>query len=144
MSFLFQACCADDQILTWCLKALYGYRHAREGSVVIQAGYLGVLGHRDYVGLLETCRYYRLGQGQVENVSEDTCQLVCECSEYTSWLLVWPCSLVNVDRFMVHWDAIGIINICNKRSLFHSCNYRLQLHGVIGVTMNNGYWKCTT
>ena len=33
------------------------------------------LGHRDYGGLLETCRYYRLNQGEVENVSEDTCQL---------------------------------------------------------------------
>ena len=27
----------------------------------------------------------RLGQGEVENVSEDTCQLVNGCSEYTSW-----------------------------------------------------------
>jgi hypothetical protein len=40
------------------------------------AGYHGILGHRDYGGLLETCRYYRLGRGEVENVSEETCHLV--------------------------------------------------------------------
>ena len=43
------------------------------------------LGHGDYGGLLETSRYYRLVQGEVENVSEDTCQLFCACFEYTSW-----------------------------------------------------------
>ena len=37
------------------------------------------------VGLLETCMYYILSQGEVENVSEDTCQLVRACSEYPSW-----------------------------------------------------------
>jgi hypothetical protein len=42
------------------------------------------LGHKDYGGLLETCRYYRLDQGEVENIREDTCQLVCACFEYTS------------------------------------------------------------
>ena len=36
--------------------------------IVIKTGYLGVLGH--YGGLLETCRYYRLGQGEVKNVIE--------------------------------------------------------------------------
>ena len=66
-------------------KALHGYRCECYGYIVIQAGYLGVLGHRDEGGLLETCCYSRLGQGQVENVSEDTCQLVSACSEYTSW-----------------------------------------------------------
>jgi hypothetical protein len=45
-------------------------------------GYLGVLGHRDYGGLLETCKYYRLGHAEVENVSEDTCQMFSTCSEY--------------------------------------------------------------
>jgi hypothetical protein len=35
--------------------------------------------------LLETCRFYRLGQGEVENVSEDNCHLVRACSEYTPW-----------------------------------------------------------
>jgi hypothetical protein len=49
-----------------------------------KAFYLGVPGDRDYGGLLETCRYYKLGQGEVENDSEDTCQLVSACSEYTS------------------------------------------------------------
>ena len=43
---------------------------------VIYAGYLRFLGDRDYGGLLETFRNYRLGQGEAENVSEDTCQLV--------------------------------------------------------------------
>ncbi|MEW3450088.1 hypothetical protein QOZ67_30985, partial [Pseudomonas aeruginosa] len=57
-------------------KALYGYRRECYGAVVIKAGYLHFLGHRDYGGLLETCRYYRIGQGEVENVSEDTYQLV--------------------------------------------------------------------
>ena len=42
---------------------------------------------------------YRLSQGQVGNVNEDTCQLVSACSEYTSWLSVFPCGLVNVDLF---------------------------------------------
>ena len=41
----------------------------------------------------------RLGQGEVENVSEDTCQLVSACSQYTSWYSIWPCGLVNVDLF---------------------------------------------
>ena len=63
-------------------KALHGYRRECYGSVVIKAGYLSVLGHRDYGGLLETCCYYRLSQGQVENVSEDSCQLVSACLEY--------------------------------------------------------------
>ena len=46
---------------------------------------VNVLGHRHYGGLLKTCWYYRLGQGEVENVSEDACQLVSACSQYTSW-----------------------------------------------------------
>jgi hypothetical protein len=33
-------------------KALHGYRRECYGSVVIQADYLSVLGHRDYGGLL--------------------------------------------------------------------------------------------
>ena len=37
-----------------------------------QGLWLRFLGHKDYGGLLETCRHYRLGQGEVENVSEDT------------------------------------------------------------------------
>jgi hypothetical protein len=53
--------------------------------LVIYVGYVGVLGHRNYGGLLETCRYFRLGQELVENVIEDTCQLISACSEYTSW-----------------------------------------------------------
>jgi hypothetical protein len=40
--------------------------------VLMCAGYHDVLGHQDYGGLLETGRYYRLGQGEVENVSEYT------------------------------------------------------------------------
>ena len=52
-------------------------------SVVIKAGYLSVLGHRDYGDQLKTCWYYRLGQGEIENVSEDSCQLVSACSQYT-------------------------------------------------------------
>ena len=52
-------------------KALHGYRCECNRAIVIYTGYLGVLGHRDYGGLLETCRYYRLGQGEVENISED-------------------------------------------------------------------------
>ena len=60
-------------------KALHGYGRECYGSVVIEAGYLSVLGHRDYGGLLESCRYYRLGQGHDENISEDTCQLVSTC-----------------------------------------------------------------
>ena len=66
-------------------KALHGYRRECYGAVVIYAGYLGILGHRDYGCLHETCRYYRLGQGEVENVSEDTCQLISTCVEYASW-----------------------------------------------------------
>jgi hypothetical protein len=31
--------------------------------IVIQTVYLCILGHRDFGGLLETCRYYRLGEG---------------------------------------------------------------------------------
>ena len=42
----------------------------------IYVGCLCVLGHRDYGGLLETSWYYRLNQGHIENVSEDTYQLV--------------------------------------------------------------------
>ena len=42
-------------------------------------------GHKDYDGLLETCVYYRLGQGEVENVSEHTCQLVSTFSKYVDW-----------------------------------------------------------
>ena len=44
-------------------------------------------------------RYYRLSQGEVENVSEDTCPLLSACSEYASSLSVWPYSLVKVDLF---------------------------------------------
>ena len=47
-----------------------------------------VLGHKDYGGLLETCRYYRLGQREVVNVSEDTCQLVRACAEPAACLKV--------------------------------------------------------
>ena len=47
-------------------------------------------------GLLETRRYYRLGQGEVQNVSEDTCQLVSTFSEYG---LVIHLALVNVNLF---------------------------------------------
>ena len=36
-------------------------------------------------GQLETRMFDRLGQGEVENVSEDTCQLIHACFEYTSW-----------------------------------------------------------
>ena len=67
-----------------------------QGSVVIEAGYLSVLGHRDYGGLFETCWYYRLSQRQVENISEYTCHLLSACSEYTSRKSV---GLVNVDLF---------------------------------------------
>ena len=35
----------------------------------LMAGYLRFLGQRDYGGLLETCKYYRLSQGEVDNVS---------------------------------------------------------------------------
>jgi hypothetical protein len=32
--------------------------------IVIYTGYLGILGHRDYGGLLDTCWYYRqMGRG---------------------------------------------------------------------------------
>ena len=55
-------------------KALHGYRCECYRQVVIQAGYLSVLGHRDNGGLLENVWYYRLRQGEVENVSEDTSQ----------------------------------------------------------------------
>ena len=41
-------------------KALHDYRREFYGSVVIEAGYLSVLGKRDYGSLLETCWYYRL------------------------------------------------------------------------------------
>jgi hypothetical protein len=42
----------------------------RRVDIEIQAGYLSFFGgHKDYGGLLETCRYYRLGQGEVENVN---------------------------------------------------------------------------
>ena len=58
-------------------KALHGFRCECYGSVVIYAGYLG--------GLLKTFWYYRLGQGEVENVSEDTWHLVSACSQDTSW-----------------------------------------------------------
>ena len=57
-------------------EAFHGNRCERYVAKVIQTGYLGVLGHRYYGGLLETRRCYRLGQREVENVSEDTCQLV--------------------------------------------------------------------
>jgi hypothetical protein len=65
-------------------KELNGYRRECYGSVVIQAGYFSVIGHMDYGGMLETCLYYRLRLGEVENVSEDNCQLVSACSEYMS------------------------------------------------------------
>jgi hypothetical protein len=55
------------------------------GTMVVCLKHVGIVGPRDYGGLLETCCYYRLRQGEVENVSEDTCQLVSACSEYTSW-----------------------------------------------------------
>ena len=50
-------------------------------------GYLGVIGHRDYGGLLETCRYYRLVRGEVENAYDcDTasqhCPFVVICVMY--------------------------------------------------------------
>ena len=56
---------SHDQSFT----ALYVYRRECNGAVIIWAGYLHFLGHRDYGGLLETCRYYRLSQGEFENVS---------------------------------------------------------------------------
>ena len=52
-------------------KEINGYGRECSESVVIWAGCLCVLGHRDYGGLLETCWYYRLNQGHVEDVSED-------------------------------------------------------------------------
>ena len=54
---------------------------------------LSVLGHGDYGGLLEKCWYYILRQGEVENVSEDTCQMVSACSEYMSDIPSGPASL---------------------------------------------------
>jgi hypothetical protein len=51
-------------------KTFNGHRCECYGAIVIYTSYLRVLGHRNYGGLLETCRYYRLGQG--EHVSEDT------------------------------------------------------------------------
>ena len=56
-------------------KALHGYRRECHGALIIWADYLRFLGHRDYGGLLEICRYYRLGQGEVDDVSENICQL---------------------------------------------------------------------
>uniref|UniRef100_A0A4W5PKT1 Chromosome 8 open reading frame 34 n=1 Tax=Hucho hucho TaxID=62062 RepID=A0A4W5PKT1_9TELE len=44
-----------------------------------QACYLSVLEHRDYGGLLETCWYYRLSQGQVENPSPSHSNLSSSC-----------------------------------------------------------------
>ena len=36
--------------------------------------------------VIPTCfKQTRLRQGEVENISENTCQLVSTCSEYTSW-----------------------------------------------------------
>ena len=80
----------DDGVDVIHFKAFHGYRCLCVGAIVIQKSYLGVLGHKDYGGLLETCRHYRLAQGEVENVSENTCQLVNACSEY---------GLVNVKLF---------------------------------------------
>jgi hypothetical protein len=54
------------------MQAFYGYRCECYRAVVILAGYFGVLGHRDYGGLLETCWYYRMGQGEVENLSGES------------------------------------------------------------------------
>ena len=39
--------------------------------IVIESSYLGVPGNRDYGGQFETCWDYRLGQGEIENVSEN-------------------------------------------------------------------------
>ena len=50
-------------------KARHGDRCECYGAVIIYAGYLCFLGHRDYDGLLETCRYYILDQGEFENIS---------------------------------------------------------------------------
>jgi hypothetical protein len=47
-------------------KVLHGFRRECHGAVIIKAGYLYFLGHRDYGGLLKTCRYSRLGQGEVK------------------------------------------------------------------------------
>jgi hypothetical protein len=52
-----------------------------------------------FAGLLKTCWYYKHRQGEFENVSEDTCQLVSACLQYTSWYSIWPCGLGNVDLF---------------------------------------------
>jgi hypothetical protein len=48
---------------------------------VFDKGYLGVLGHRDDGGLLKMSSYYRLGQGEVENASENNRQLVSTYSD---------------------------------------------------------------
>ena len=59
---------------------------ARDMSAMGQQSFTQVtLVHRDYGGLLETCRYYRLDQGEVENVSEGTWLLVSAYSEYVPW-----------------------------------------------------------
>jgi hypothetical protein len=60
-------------------------KHFIATDELIATGYVGVLGHKDYGGLLETCMYYRLGLGEDENISEDICQLVSVCSNYMSW-----------------------------------------------------------
>ena len=72
-------------------KALLGYRHECYRSVVIWAAYLGVLGHRDYGNLIETCWYYRLGQGQVGNFSEDTGQRMLGVHILVIRLALQPC-----------------------------------------------------
>jgi hypothetical protein len=62
-------------------KAFHGYRCECYRAIVIYTGYFGILGYRDYGGLIETCRYYRLGQGEVENVSKDTCTAENGCAD---------------------------------------------------------------
>ncbi|XP_064815323.1 uncharacterized glycosyltransferase RBE_0706-like isoform X1 [Oncorhynchus masou masou] len=39
-----------------------------------------VIANKEYI-----TKYYRLRQGEVENVSEDTCQFIRACLEHTSW-----------------------------------------------------------
>jgi len=48
-------------------------------SVVIEAPDCLLLGNGEYCGGFKACGYYTLLQGQVEDVGEHCCWLVCEC-----------------------------------------------------------------
>ncbi len=103
--------CGWEAVLEMCqdqsLKALHNNGCECYGMVVIQARRGGVFRHWHNGCGLKACWHSCLGVGQVENVCEDPCKLLCKCPEHTSRNAVGASSLACVDPAQCCVDICG-------------------------------------